>query len=344
MKNIVVRCNTGIQTGMGHLVRCANLMSVFDEYTIHFLIKTDNKHLTTEIIKRYSSNWTFDYMDSNLSNKDDLKLLIYNIKARNAFLILDHYQVDEEYQKQLRKEGVHWLQFDSHAQQNLYANIVLHSSPGATHELYSSLIDKEKTKALLGVKYIILNEQYRKLSATAQARTSLKSIIICFGAGNDNKLIIECLENIDKDLLSLFSWNVVIGQHTQEKEKIRNLSTTFPSIQLIENEYDLSYYQLNSDLLITSPGTLSYEAAALGLPMLLLKTNDSQSVNLKGWQEMKVALNIGKEHKIDKIILNQYLRKLSKEKNSLKGMSEILLNTIDNQGVFRVKKEILSEL
>ena len=40
-----------------------------------------------------------------------------------------------------------------------------------------------------------------------------------FKYGNDNKLIIECLENIDKDLLSLFSWNVVIGQHTQEKEK-----------------------------------------------------------------------------------------------------------------------------
>lgn len=344
MKKIIVRCNTGIQIGIGHLVRCSNLMSVFNEYQIHFLIQSDIKKQTNTIIKRYNANWTVDYIDNNLTKEADLAILTKKIKEQNAILILDHYKVDESYQINLHNEGVRWLQFDSHAKQKLYAPIILHASPGASNSLYAPLINTTHTKALLGIKYIILNEQYRKISTMVKVRSSLKKVMICFGGSNDNKLILKCLNSIDADLLSLLSWYVVIGEHTQEKEKIKNITNKLPSIKLIENKYDLSYYQLDSDLIITSPGTLSYEAAALALPMLLVSTNDNQSINFKGWQDMGIAFNIGENHKIEKKRLNKYLRQLLKENKTLEKMSNISFNTIDNQGVFRVKKEILSIL
>ena len=341
-KHLVFRCNTGLHVGMGHLFRCANLATAFDNYSVHFLIQTDVKTQSTNVLQSFQKDWSLHFLAPDMSAEADAKMLADFVTEHNAFLVLDHYNVDEAYQKYLYDKGVKWLQFDSAAKQKLYADIILHASSGATADLYAPLLFRKNTQVLLGLKYVILNKNFQAASEKTKIRTTLQSIFIGFGAGNDKGLLWNCLQSIDKKLLSFTFITIALGENTLYKDEIMMFSKQYPLIKILENEYNLAPFFLKSDLLITAPGTMSYEGAALGLPMLLVCTNENQQINLKAWQDMQVAFDITGNGGVDSEKINTYIHQFINEKGLLKKMSEKCLMTIDNQGVYRIKNTIES--
>ncbi|MDY0014764.1 MAG: UDP-2,4-diacetamido-2,4,6-trideoxy-beta-L-altropyranose hydrolase [Bacteroidales bacterium] len=341
-KHLVFRCNAGLHVGMGHLFRCANLATAFDNYSVHFLVQTDIKNQSMNVLQSYHVDWTLHFLAPDMSADDDVKMLADYLMERKAFLILDHYNVDEAYQKYLVNKGVKWLQFDSAAKQKLYADVILHASPGATADLYAPLLFRKNSHVLLGLKYLILNKKFQAAAEKAKIRTALQSIFIGFGAGNDKGLLWNCMQSLDEKLLTFIPITIAIGDNTLYRDEIMTLSKQYPLIEVLVNEYNLSSYLLKSDLMITAPGTMSYEGAALGLPMLLVCTNENQHINLKAWQDMQVAFDITENGGVDSEKMNTYIHHLVHEKALVREMSEKCLTTIDNQGVYRIKNAIES--
>src|SRR5690606_18475402 len=259
---------------------------------------------------------------------------IVRFYSSSSLLIVDHYNATADYQKQLLSRGIKWLQLDSHAKVGFYANWVLHGSPGANSALYEPLRKNPQTSFLLGPKYCIIKEQLLVNYNHRKVREELKKVLICFGGGNDKGATLECLKRLDFKELPNVEFNVVIGSFNQDYEDIRIFENK-GLIKIVEPNM-LLHMMIESDLALIAPGMMSYEAAFLGLPMLLVTIADNQIINAKSWEEKGCAINIGGISEI-KANINTHIMSCI---NSLRIMSQNCLTLVDGNGVKRIVNEI----
>jgi len=347
MKKIFFRIDAGKIFGLGHLSRCLCLANEFSNgFELVFFIKTDTRKVISQFIEdklQAVIPRSLCFFELDIQPTQELKVLIDEVKRHNAFLIIDHYTADEEYQRKLYENNVKWLQFDSHAKVKLYSDMVLHGSPNATEKLYSPLIIKN-TKMLVGPKYAIVGEQFKKEREKIEFRKSVKEIFISFGGGNDKGALLKCISDLDPSILNNISLNIVTSELNPLINEIKEWVSKSKNVNLFINTNKVFEIMARCDLAILTPGTLSYEASCMGLPMILISTADNQDINASGWERIGAGKYLGKIEDLDKSIFNASIRNFVENKDLLKTMSKCSLDAVDGKGAERTAEIIKSHI
>lgn len=333
---------------MGHLSRCQSLVAEFNsEFNINWIIKTD----AIERVQRFINDSYFaqsinryNFFDVEVNKDVELEFLINYAKQQQAFLIIDHYSATEDYQHKLKQAGVRWLQFDSHGKFNFYADLVLHGSPGATSDIYETLRRNPKTEFLLGIKYAIVNRNFRKAREFAQVRKKLRKVLFCFGGGNDKGATFKFLNFIEKKWFEMFHFDIIVTDANPKLKEICEFAKKYKTVNILKNRKDIHQLMVDTDLAIIPPGTLSYESASVGLPMLLITLADNQNINARGWEKIGAGISLGAIDDLSKNKLNQNLSKFLQSPEKLSSMSEACFNAIDGLGTVRAKNKIIELL
>lgn len=336
----IIRLDAGNYYGLGHLSRCISIVNEIDAKEFLFLIKTDNQKKVLDFIEgHFKKYFKIQFFTKELAAGDEIDLIIshYNL---SDLLIIDHYSADEYYQLKLFDKKVEWLQLDSHAKVDFYARWVIHGSPGATKELYEPLRKSKKTEFLLGPKYCIIKNQVLALEKKRNRREFLQKIIICFGGGDDRGATIKCIENIDYEFFDKVKFYVSISPYNKDYNKIISYQKK-GLIEIIEQN-KLHLKMKESDLALVSPGMISYEAAFLGLPMVLITIADNQFINAKAWESYGCAINLGTIEEVESN-LNKVLNQLHDYPQKLQIMSKNCLDLVDGKGVKRIVDHITKE-
>lgn len=334
---IIIRLDAGNYYGLGHLSRCISIVNGIEAKMFLFLIKTDNQKKVLDFIEVcFKKKFKIQFLTKELLIKDEVDLITshYNL---SDLVIIDHYDADEYYQLKLFDKKVEWFQLDSHAKVNFYARWVMHGSPGATEELYEPLRKNKKTEFLLGTNYCIIKDQVLALKKKRSRREFLQKIIICFGGGDDRGATIKCVENIDFELLDKVKFYISISSYNKDYDKIISYQTRGLVEIIAQNKLHLKMKE--SDLALVAPGMISYEAAFLGLPMVLISIADNQFINAKSWESYGCAINIGSMEEVE-TNLNKVLGKLRDHPQKLQVMSENCLDLVDGKGVRRIVDHI----
>lgn len=340
-KKIIVRINAGNTYGLGHLSRCISLVNNISISNYIFYIRTDNQRLVASYIKKnLVGQPDIIFINVNFPTKTELNFIVEKY-CTGDLLIIDHYEANENYQRFLFDNKVSWLQFDSHAKCGFYANWVLHGSPGAKIDLYEPLRRNPKTKFLLGPDYCIVKEQITEMKDKRSVRKRLKKIVVCFGGGDDHGATLKCLQNIDFVEFSKIDIDVVISPYNKDKKNIENLEKR--GLIKIINQDQLHENMKEADLGIIASGMISYEAAYLGLPMLLVPIADNQEINAKAWENMGCAINLKSTTNI-KDQLSSSLVELKKRSYYLEAMSKNCLKIVDGKGINRIIEQIIIDL
>lgn len=337
----VLRLDAGEFYGLGHLSRCLSLAKKIDCTNFLFIIKTDNQKIVKDfMLKNFIKKHEILFLSRQTGCLEEIDIIIRNYE-KDTVLIVDHYNANEDYQKQLFDHEIHWLQLDSHAKYRFYADYVMHGSPGATEELYEPLKINNKLKLLLGPKYCIIKDEVLKLGKGRQKRQELRKVIICFGGGDDRGVTLECLKVIDFDAFPHITFLVSINRYNKNYEQIVDYQLN-ERIQIIDQD-NLHQEMHQADLALIAPGMISYEAAYLGLPMLLITIADNQVINSKAWEKANCAINIGNINDI-KNNLNNKIIYLYQNSNIIKKMSENCLTLVDGNGSENIINAITEEL
>lgn len=338
-KNLVIRCDAGRKYGLGHLSRCISLLEEFGtQYLINFVIKTDDRIRVEEFLSNSSFKGKLNktiYIQEKSSSENDIKSILEVYDIKSSFLILDHYEIDKNYQEQLKINNIKWLQFDSHGKIEFLADFVLHASPAATNERYQQLKSNPSTVFLLGSKYAIVNKKFRKRREKTRVRKSLKNMLICFGGGDDGGTTLEVIKNLDWQFLREINVQVILSSSNIYLDEVRKEIAEMTNINLILDAKEMEELIAIADLGIIAPGTLSYEAACLGLPMVLIPFADNQMMNAKGWVDIECALSPGSLETFDKQSLQMTISTIDIEKLSMN-----CLKSVDGMGAKRVVREI----
>lgn len=342
-KRIVFRLDAGNSFGYGHLSRCLSLASEFIEiFEVFFIIKTDKSDDVNAFIsgKLNINKISLVFIDREIRLDEDIELINKTLNGNRSFLILDHYSINLEYQIKLKEKKIIWLQFDSHALHEFYADFVLHASPAATNQLYKPLQKNPSTIFLLGTSYAIVNSKFRGARETTNVRKVLNRILVCFGGGDDRGATIKCLKSIESVVTNI-AIDIVTSSKNKFLKEIEYYTTKRDNAQLILNSSNMEELMASADIGIIAPGTLSYEAACLGLPMLLVTIADNQIINAKGWVETGCAIGLGSIENIKRGIITNSITDLTNNPKKLELMSENGFKLVDGLGALRVKNEII---
>ena len=170
---VFVRADSGTDIGTGHVMRCLTLAKQLRKmnFCVEFISKKLDGNIT-ELVKK--NGFKIHYLDkkittkksSNIDSKQTINKIIKNSKIQ-PFLIVDHYNLDIKWEREIRAHVKKIIVIDDLANrkhdcdllidQNFYNNL---------KNRYNKLVAK-KTVKLLGPEYAMLRDEflaYRKKS------------------------------------------------------------------------------------------------------------------------------------------------------------------------------------
>ena len=239
MLNIAFRIDVGREIGLGHLTRMTALADAFREmgYVFSFFRGEDEP---------------VDY---------------------NGFdvVILDSYQLNDEYIAGLNKKGRLVVCYDDNALYEYDCDVLINANLHAPDLVFH--FGSKKPHLLLGGKYALLRQEFRKaLPITVKEKAS--RIFVCFG-GTDLRNFTPNAVMALKDIPDV-KIETVIGTSVVCEGKMNELAN-IDNVEIHQNSKNIAEIMNKCDIAVSAAGSMVYELAALGLPALLITQADNQN-------------------------------------------------------------------
>lgn len=302
MKNIFFRCDSSLEIGSGHVIRCRNLARELTKlkYKIYFICRNYKGNLIDELKKEFEvlvltySNTKKDkisnieksfYLDQNKDSLETLKL-IKKLKVKNIdWIVLDHYGIDINWEIKIKNEvekiiiqknRTKIFAIDDLSNRKHFVDYLLDSSPlNETKLKYEKLLNKECIK-LLGLNYVLMSKEYELLHSQISLREEIKNIFIFFGGVDPKNFTCKCLKNL---LISKYKKNpidIIIGTKFPYEKELYNMLKHNPNISIYRNQNSLAPFIAKADIALGSGGCVMWERASLHLPSIVIPIAENQ--------------------------------------------------------------------
>jgi len=324
-KIAIFYCNASSKLGLGHLYRARTLAKSLKYHNFdNILFGPEKKFLLSSdktIFKK------FFHIRKNYSLNNTIKDLIQCADLYNSkILIVDDYKFQFSHQKILKKNNIKWLQYDLKGNKKIISDIILNYSPNAVNINYKKKINTKKIIKLFGTKFSILRNEFNEVKLK-NISAYVRTLVLSFGAGNDKGATIKILKFL-KQVKFRDKINIILPLNNPNCNLIKNWVSRNSNlkIKIYENPKKISNILIRADLAIISGGTIAYECASLGIPMLISAIADNQINTSKYWHNSSAGIYLGLIEKLDykkfkaaffDMTLNVELRKQFK-KNALK--------------------------
>jgi spore coat polysaccharide biosynthesis predicted glycosyltransferase SpsG len=214
---------------------------------------------------------------------------------------------------------------------------VLNASPAAEESVYLSLKRRDETRLLLGPAYALLRGEFRHWRPQVKFREKVRNILFTFGGGDDRGATVFCLD-ATKSLDPAIERVVLVSSPNPHTLDImdwvdRNNSLI---VKLFLDELAIARCMVGADLAIIAGGTTTFEAAAMGLPSLIVQLTDNQAANAMAWEKRGAALNLGRLEDLSTGVIKSQIESLIVHPEVRREMARAGLTSVDGSGSERV--------
>ncbi len=350
---VVFRVDASLQMGTGHVMRCLTLAKVLkgNDVNVEFICR---KHEGNLIDKVRSSGFIVHELgmfeetevDSRLAHSEwlgatqqqDADDCIKILKAeKNDWLIVDHYALDEQWQKRLKPYCKKLMVIDDLADRKHQCDILLDQTFGRQQEDYSERTP-EGCELLLGSEYALLRPEFAKWRAYSLERRSkpkFKQLLVNMGGVDVDNVTEKVLDelkicNLPDDL----KITVVMGGSAPHLESVKYKAIVLPYKTEVQVDVDnMAEIMANTDIGIGAAGATTWERCCLGLPTIQIVIAKNQITIAKSLAEsgaIKLLKSIGS---ISRVINNPTKWMLN--------VSNIARHVTDGLGVKRVTSVLM---
>ena len=291
---VVFRADASLAMGTGHVMRCLALAQALK----------DNK-VNVEFICRKHKGSLIDKIRSNRLNVHELEVLeeaddklahshwlgatqqqdaddcIEMLKSEKIdWLIVDHYALDEQWQKKLKPYYEKLMVIDDLADRKHQCDILLDQNFGRSLQDYKELVPTS-SKLLMGSKYALLRpefEKYRQYSLNRRKNEKFKKLLVNMGGTDTDNItgkVIERLQiaKLPKDV----EITIVMGKTAPHLSNIITSVNKLPYGSEVKVDVDnMAELMANADIAIGASGATTWERCCLGLPTIQLVTAHNQ--------------------------------------------------------------------
>lgn len=327
---ITFQCNASASTGFGHLMRCRTLALELKKRGVSAVMVGPSLEWQTENDRELFADWVEGEWTS--SRVTAARLADIACSHHSAVCVLDDYRVDETFQLVLRARDLRWMQqFNSAAPPPFFGDWVVNAGPRETEDLYLNLRRSDTTRFLLGPKYAVLRPSFRNLPTRNQVR--LRTVMVSLGGGDDRGVIEPLVTALLAEGPEGVKYRIMSGRSNPSNARLAEWVQAMANdrVALVVDPSDVLAEYQQSDVAIIAGGTSTFEAAAVGLPMIIIAMADNQINQSLGWVERGAGYYVGIYSDFEVAAVVEHLRAFSEE-GAIAPMAHAAQATVDGLG------------
>ena len=350
----VFRVDSSNSIGAGHLMRCLALAKTLQDHNVqvsfvcrelpgNFIKLILDMNFTVSALPQAKTKQTsFTNKNAYSSGVSKANDAIETIKVlgdeRPDWLIVDHYELDIEWEASLRAHCKSLMVIDDLANRQHDCDILLDQNYSIDNGCsYKSLVPLA-CRMLLGPDYALLRPEFQLLSQRKSIRNgTLKKILIFFTAGDDQGETLKAMRGV-----------ALFGRIEQVDVVVGNLNVDIPAIQImcadknwrlhIQIDY-MSALIDEVDLVIGGSGSSNWERCALGVPALVVILAENQLAIAQALHNAGAVINLGRSTNIKSDDYVAALKAMTPQ--LLTSLSEKSSQLVDGRGTQRLAEVLV---
>ena len=284
----LVRVDSSLRIGVGHLMRCLTLANELrrEGVQVTFACRALAKNMNSLIEGKGFSLHALP----NEDRRDQVEAImpdweqdaaatmeILNGLGTVDWLIVDHYGLDYRWERKFRSHAHRIMAIDDLANRKHECDLLLDQNFYHDAETrYSGLIP-DSTRTMLGPRYALLRSEFEMFRRQAGVRNGpVKRILIFFGGMDSANVTAKAIHAVRSIAKPDLEFDVVVGgsnPHSAEIEQICREDARFHYHCQAENMAEL---MARADLALGAGGATTWERCYLGLPTITLATAANQ--------------------------------------------------------------------
>lgn len=259
------------------------------------------------------------------------------------WLVVDHYALDDHWEKQLRPHCDNLLVIDDLADRPHTCDLLLDQTFGREAADYRSLVPAA-CRLLCGSQYALLRPEFaalRSYSLQRRAQPSLRELLITMGGIDKDNATGLVLQALRTSLLPVdCRITVVMGTTALWLSEVRKQAQDMPwQTRVLVGVGNMAQLMADSDLAIGAAGATSWERCCLGLPSIMLVLAENQRTIARCLERSRAAMPIN----LDKSVatqLRELIVPLSNDSSQLLHMGECAARIVDGLGINAVMQQM----
>lgn len=295
--NIVFRVDSSVIIGTGHVMRCLTLADMLKEKGANciFLCRSSEGNMIDAI---KSKGHLVIAMPPNFINQQEdaaeTAAILENYSLPIAWLIVDHYKLDRDWEKEIKPYVERIMVVDDLANRKHDCSLLVDQNYFIDFEYrYEELVPEECVK-LLGPQYLLLRPEFTKTRLQSKARDGQVSRILVFYGGsdptNETVKVLNAFQNIEADNLHI---DVVVGTANPNRHEIKEICDAHENFEFHCQIDYLASLMAKSDLSLGAGGVTMWERCYLGLPSIATIVAENQSVSTQAAGQYGAVWNFG---------------------------------------------------
>ena len=342
---VIIRADASTRIGSGHVMRCLTLAEELRDAgaEVSFISRMHSGNLnklirekgfschelpgapTVESKEQYVQDPRSEYASwLGVSQQQDARETIEAVGATQAdWLIVDHYGLDEEWERLLRPHAAKIMVIDDLADRRHDCDLLLDQNLFIDAEKrYDELVSPACTK-LLGPKYALLRKEFREARKNLRERTGeVKRVLVFLGGADPDNITGFSIEALSAPEFLHLQVVVVIGLQNPNREKIERLVHARPRTDLHIQAANMAELMSGADLAIGAGGSTTWERLYLGLPSIVIPIANNQIIPTKDLYDFGIIMSLGEGRKFSVSSINEMLKKALDNPRDLIEMSK----------------------
>ena len=346
---IFIRVDSGVDIGLGHAMRCLSLAQALKKmnFELCFISKKTGGNISKLFTDKGFRVYYIQDNNSKLKKREIVKndatqtaKIIIKHQTKSSWILVDHYDLDFQWEKSLRKYVNKIIVIDDLARKHDSDLLLDQNYNKNLKTRYNQLVPRKCVK-LLGPKYALLRNEFSILRKMVKPRKNFKRILISFGGSdptNETGKVLSAIKILKTKKQFLKEIDVVISGSDKNKDRIKQLCNSIPNAKFYQNVYKIGKLMCKADLAVGAGGSSTWERFCLGLPTIVSIVADHQQETTEALAKKECLINVGLAKNLSvkkyvEIFENLDIKKLQNiSKNSLK--------VVDGKGSVRVAKKI----
>jgi UDP-2,4-diacetamido-2,4,6-trideoxy-beta-L-altropyranose hydrolase len=336
----VFRVAASPDVGLGHIVRCRALAQELTKRGATCFMLGPSRRYIEANDERIFSDWTeIGLWAGEIEDARRLARMARSVAAERV--VLDDYRIRLQYQQELLAgDAPPWLQMAPMVGEKIHARWIYNANPSAAEMTYRATAQHPQATYLIGPQYAILRPEFRS-PLPHRSADGPPRVLLSFGGGDDRGSTIFALSALSP-LLADVHIDVLCGAANPNIPEIEAWirRRTVGNVDLFVAPAEVVPLFHRADLGVFASGTTGFEAAACGLPMVLIPISENQVQQSRAWQELGVATALDQLGVATEAKLRQAVQRLLEDPGLRLQRAELGRGLVDGHGAARVAKAL----
>lgn len=341
-KNLLIRADADARIGTGHLMRCLALAQAWQAQggQVRFVTACPSDGLRQRVS---DEGFQVIALEHPYPDPADWAVTSKVLAAHpGAWVVLDGYHFDPDYQRRVKEVGHGLLVIDDTAHlDHYYADVVLNQNIHAGHLAYSC---EPHTRLLLGTRYVLLRREFWPWRGWRRQipETACKVLVTLGGADPDNVTlkIIQALKEVNVEGLEA---RIVVGPANPNFHTLVSEICNYSDFHLITGATNMPELMAWADVAVSAGGSTCWEILFMGLPNLVTIFADNQLDVAVGLGKSGLSINAGWYNDVSARYLAERLNDLMRSSTDRIRMTDAQQCYVDGKGCERIIKAIWCE-